>query len=100
MAKIKMTAEQALKSAKAAGAQASRQGGQLATQLLATKTAKQAGKTVARLRKDAAAAVSKVADKVTGRARKRKRAKVVAAVVGAAAVVAAAGVAAASRRNR
>ena len=98
MAKIKKTAEQALKRAQAVGAQARRQGGQLATQL-ARKTAKQAGRSVARLRRYAVAEVSKVADKVSGRARKRKRAKVVAAVVGAAAVVAAAGVAAASRRR-
>ena len=51
MAKIKKTAEQAVRRAKAAGAQARRQGGQLATQL-ARKTAKQAGKTVARVRRD------------------------------------------------
>jgi hypothetical protein len=59
----------------------------------------QAGKTVARVRKQAVSAATEVADKVTGRARKRKRAKVVATVVGAAAVAAAAG-AAASRRKR
>ena len=74
MAKIKKTAEQALKRAKAVGAQARRQGGQLATQL-ANKTAKQAEKTVARVRRYAVAEVSKVADKVTGRARKRKRSR-------------------------
>jgi hypothetical protein len=85
--------------AKAAGAQARRQGGQLATRL-AKKSAKQAGKTVARVRKQAGAALTKVAGKVTGRTRKRKRAKIVATAVGAAAVAAAAGVAAASRRKR
>ena len=99
MAKIQKTAEQVVRGAKAAGAQARRQGGQLAT-VLAKKTAKQAGKAVARVQRDAAAAVTKIADKVTGRTQKRKRAKVVAAVIGAAAVAAAAGVVAASRRKR
>ena len=48
MAKFKKTAEQAVKRAKAAGAQARREGGRLATRLAST-TAKKTGKTVARV---------------------------------------------------
>jgi hypothetical protein len=66
---------------------------------LASKTIKKAGKTVVRVRGQAAAAATKFADKITGRTRKRKRAKVVATVVGAAAV-AAVGLAAVGRRKR
>src|SRR5262245_61356154 len=97
--KIKNEAGQALKHAKAASVDAGRQGSQMATRY-ARKAVKQAGTTVAHVRDQAFAAATKVADKVTGRAQKRKRAKVVATVVGAAAVAAAAGVAAASRRKR
>ena len=99
MAKIQKSAAQALKHAKAAGAEATHQGGQLATRLAKT-TVKKAGQTVTRVRGQAVEVASKVAGKITGRTRKRKRAKVVATVVGAAAVAAAAGVAAASRRKR
>jgi hypothetical protein len=96
--KIKKEAAQALMHAKAASVEAGRQGGQLATRL-AQKTVKQAGTTVAQVRRQAVAAATKVADKVTGRAQKRKRTKVLATVVGAAAVAAAAGVAASRRRR-
>ena len=95
MAKISDAAEETMRRAKAVGAKARRQGRQLAK-----RTVKQAGKTVVRVRRYAAAAATNVADKVTGRTRKRKRAKVVVATLVGAAAVAAAGVAAASRRKR
>jgi len=64
------------------------------------KIKKAVAKAAAGVRRQAVAMAGTVADKIAGRTRKRKRGKVLAAVVGAAAVAAAAGVAAASRRRR
>ena len=62
MAKIRKAAKQAVSRAKAAGARARRQGGQMATRLV-RKTVKKAEKTVARVRGQAVAAATKVAER-------------------------------------
>ena len=106
MVRIRKEAEEAVRHARAAAGEAGRQGGQLAGRLAKVQLdiqtynsvpAAQAGQV------DVPALVKMrgelVEGKLTGRTRKRKRAKVV-AVIGAAAVAAAAGVAAARRRNR
>jgi len=100
MANVKKTAAQAVGHAKTVISGAKRTGEELAAQLAKKPAVRQARKKVARVRGQAAALVSKVTDKVTGRARKRKRVKVAAAVVGAAAAVAAAGITIARKRKR
>ena len=99
MANINETAAQAVERAKTVVSQAKRKGEELATQLTKKPAVRRARKNAARVRGQAAALVSKVTDKVTGRARKRKRAKLAAAVVGAAAV-ATAGISMARKQKR
>ncbi len=97
---MKETAVGAVGRAKATASRARRKGEQLATQIAKKEVVKQTGKGVAQVRNRAAVLARKVTDEVTGRARKRKLARIAAAVVGAAAVVAAAGVGVARRRKR
>jgi hypothetical protein len=74
---------------------------QLAQQLAKEPVVRKAQKEAANISDKAAALASKVADRVTGRARKRKRAKVAAAAAaGAVAVAAAVGVGLARKRKR
>jgi hypothetical protein len=100
MANINETAAQVVERAKTVVSQAKRKGEELATQLTKKPAVRRARKNAARVRGQAAALVSKVTDKVTGRARKRKRAKLAAAVVGAAAVATAAGISIARKQRR
>jgi hypothetical protein len=101
MANVKQKAARTLRRAQTAGVQAKRKGVQLAQQLAKEPVVRKAQKEAANISDKAAALASKVADRVTGRARKRKRAKVAAAAAaGAVAVAAAVGVGLARKRKR
>jgi hypothetical protein len=100
MAKMKETAARTLRRAQAAGVQAKRKGAKLAQQLARQPVVRKAKKEAAIVSGKAAALASKVTDRVTGRASKRKRAQVAAAAAGAVAVAAAVGVGLARKRKR
>ncbi|NOT25545.1 MAG: hypothetical protein HOP16_05520 [Acidobacteria bacterium] len=101
MANMKETAARTLKRARTAGAQAKRKGARLAQQIAKQPVVRKARKEAANVRGKAVALAGKVADRVTGRARKRTRAKVAAAAAaGAVAVAAAVGVGLARKRKR
>jgi hypothetical protein len=101
MANVKETAARTLKHAQAAGVQAKRKGTKLAQQLAKQPVVRKARKEAANVSTKASALAGKVADRLTGRAQRRKRAKIAAAAAaGAVAVAAAVGVGLARKRKR
>ena len=101
MGTVKEAAVRTLGRARTAGVQAKRKGAELAQKLAKEPVVRKAQKKAANVRGKAAALAGKVADRVSGRARKRKRTKVaVAAAAGAIAVAAAVGIGVARKRKR